>query len=352
MRLYTSTQQEHHSPLFCTVADLQLMLHDSDLPCEAPGQPYFSSPVGFFKQWPPWLCRRRGAAGWPAHAEPANHAMSHRRLNHEPAPEKPSSPNALPQRGKQFLGTYPDRLDFSAATQVPWMWNASQCAWGPKGAWTQRPQSERLCGGVVLLHRIHHHEDLHMVAQALQSAMVILTRVFLHRRIKTTQIYRKINKASATAQQIQGPLQKVQWKIRGNGQRQGHWWAQFGAVLRFGQVEIADSLEGQATIWTDQEWQTRQATAEPGYAHAQSPTVLGPDICLTHVPAPVKMRPKWHTPAPQSLRNWPAFSWLGPLPMILPNTDVTRAKRFPGLPSSMARSGFLGICKNPNLLTA
>ena len=102
MRLYMSTQQEH------------LMLHDSDLPCEAPGQPYFSSPVGFFKQWPPWFCRRRGAAGWPAHAEPANHAMSHRRLNHEPAPEKPSSPNALPQRSKQFLGTYPDRLDFSA----------------------------------------------------------------------------------------------------------------------------------------------------------------------------------------------------------------------------------------------
>ena len=50
MRLHTSTQQEHHSPLFCTVADLQLMLRDSDLPCEAPGQPYFSSPVGFFKQ--------------------------------------------------------------------------------------------------------------------------------------------------------------------------------------------------------------------------------------------------------------------------------------------------------------
>lgn len=45
-----STQQEHHSPLFRTVADLQLMLHDSDLPCEAPGQPYFSSPAGFFKQ--------------------------------------------------------------------------------------------------------------------------------------------------------------------------------------------------------------------------------------------------------------------------------------------------------------
>ena len=42
IRLYTSTQQEHHSPLFCTVADLQLMLHDSDLPCE---QPYFSSPA-------------------------------------------------------------------------------------------------------------------------------------------------------------------------------------------------------------------------------------------------------------------------------------------------------------------
>ena len=58
IRLYTSTQQEHHSRLFCTVADLQLMLHDSDLPCEAPGQPYFSSPAGF-KQWPPWLCRRR-----------------------------------------------------------------------------------------------------------------------------------------------------------------------------------------------------------------------------------------------------------------------------------------------------
>ena len=29
IRLYTSTQQEHHSRLFCTVADLQLMLHDS-----------------------------------------------------------------------------------------------------------------------------------------------------------------------------------------------------------------------------------------------------------------------------------------------------------------------------------
>ena len=211
MRLYTSTQQEHHSPLFCTVADLQLMLHDSDLPCEAPGQPYFSSPVGFFKQWPPWLCRRRGAAGWPAHAEPANHAMSHRRLNHEPAPEKPSSPNALPQRGKQFLGTYPDRLDFSAATQVPWMWNASQCAWGPKGAWTQRPQSERLCGGVVLLHRIHHHEDLHMVAQALQSAMVILTRVFCIAESKphkyterSTKLLPQPNKSKAHSKRCNG----------------------------------------------------------------------------------------------------------------------------------------------------
>ena len=45
-----------HSALFCTVANLQLMLHASDLPCEAPGQPYFSSPYGFFKQSPPWLC--------------------------------------------------------------------------------------------------------------------------------------------------------------------------------------------------------------------------------------------------------------------------------------------------------
>ena len=342
MRLHTSTQQEHHSPLFCTVADLQLMLRDSDLPCEAPGQPYFSSPVGFFKQWPPWLCRRRGAAGWPAHAEPANHAMSHRRLNHEPAPEKPSSPNALPQRGKQFLGTYPDRLDFSALNvkrlpvcvrskrsmnptspiRAPLRWRRSLASNPPPWRPSHGSKSAPIGDG-------HPHTG------------------FLHRRI--SQNHTNVQKDQQSfCHSPTNPRPTPKGAMEDSRER-----AAPGPLV--------GSIRCSATFWPSRNsrfpWgpgynlDRSRMTDTSGYRWARLCTCAKPHSPgtwhMSHTcPGASKDAAKWHTPAPQSLRNWPAFSWLGPLPMILPNTDVTRAKRFPGLPSSMARSGFLGICKN------